>query len=143
MSETDERFVVGYGTYTRYLSFGLVALGVALLVTGDVRALVYVVLGVVLYVVSRRNVTVLTPEGLTGGLVRRRTVPWTDVRGVVASPYLPRVAATLADGGSLALPNVEWRAERAPGQASPRSAQAVVEWARQHGHDVALVTGAG
>lgn len=88
--------------------------------------------------VLRRAATVLTPRTLTGGLLRRREVPWGEVRALRVSAHVGRVDAVLADGTALPLPGVGWEAPRPAGQAPPRSAQRVAEWARAHGHDLAL-----
>jgi len=88
----------------------------------------------------RRQRTLLTPANLVvGGTVRRRAVPWEQVRAVRAAPAGRHVTALLADGSDVRLPGVVWRAVRPEGQAAEGSAQAVAEFARTHGHPVALI----
>lgn len=88
---------------------------------------------------ARRGATVLSTEGIETGVLRRRRVPWAQVRALRASPYLPDVRAVLADGSTVALRSVEWYAPRPEGRAPRGSVQAVAEWARAHGHDVPVV----
>ncbi|HEV2889643.1 MAG TPA: PH domain-containing protein [Frankiaceae bacterium] len=88
---------------------------------------------------ARRGATTLTAEGIETGVLRRRRVPWGEVRALRASSADPRAAAVLADGTAVPLRAVEWYAPRPEGRAPRGSVQAVAEWARAHGHDVPVV----
>ena len=90
-------------------------------------------------VVLVRTKTVLAAAGLTiakwRGAVR---LPWADV--VAVRKLASGVAAVTRDGATRLLPWVEWRpiVPSDPAYVYPRSGQAVAEWARAAGHDVAL-----
>lgn len=78
---------------------------------------------------ARRGVTVLTPTHVVTGVLRRRSVPWADVREIRATEADPQAYAVLDGGSTVALRAVYW----------PDSVRTVVEWARAHGHDVVAV----
>jgi hypothetical protein len=140
MPGTDRLTIRVAGPAMTWVAAGTAVLAGVLAVTGrSVWLAAWAVLFAVQVVVQRWNATVLTPSHLEARSLRRRLVPWADVTAVRATTSVRRVEALLADGSTLTLPGVLWRGRRAEGSAPPRSAQAVAEWARARGHDVALV----